>query len=282
MMSLDNAFSSESSTPGPSRLAKQVPADTAFVCELKIDGLAISLTYRDGRFVQAATRGDGRTGEDVTATWPRSPTSPTGSAGISVPSLGDRGAGEVYMPISAFEDLNRRQAEAGERLFVQSPQFGRGLAAAEGSEGHRGTGPVFWGYQVGQLELVEGDPARSGAGSSLPGSLAPTHAETLEWLERAAFPVNPQRQLVHGLDAALDFCQRWRSTVTKLDYEIDGVVVKGDDLALQRQLGSTSRAPGGHRLQVPARGADHYPEGHRRLHRSDRQGTPFAVLERCS
>ncbi len=114
MMSLDNAFSSEELHAWADRLAKQVPEDTAFVCELKIDGLAISLTYRDGRFVQAATRGDGRTGEDVTANVATIADIPDRlSATIGTPPVVIEVRGEVYMPISAFEDLNRRQAEAG-------------------------------------------------------------------------------------------------------------------------------------------------------------------------
>jgi DNA ligase (NAD+) len=243
-MSLDNAFSSEELHAWADRLAKQVPVDTAFVCELKIDGLAISLTYRHGRFVQAATRGDGRTGEDVTANVATIADIPDRlSQNIGTPPVVIEVRGEVYMPISAFEDLNRRQAEAGERLFVNPRNSAAGSLRQKDPKITEGRALSFWGYQVGQLELVEGDPAHSGTGSSLPGALAPTHSETLEWLERAGFPVNPQRQLVHGLDAALEFCQRWEEHRHELDYEIDGVVVKVDDLALQRQLGSTSRAP---------------------------------------
>ncbi len=244
MMSLDNAFSSEELHAWADRLAKQIPEDTAFVCELKIDGLAISLTYRHGRFVQAATRGDGRTGEDVTANVATIADIPDRlSATIGTPPVVIEVRGEVYMPISAFEDLNRRQAEAGERLFVNPRNSAAGSLRQKDPKVTAGRALSFWAYQVGQLELVEGDPARSASGSSLPGALAPTHGETLEWLDRAGFPVNPQRELVHGLDSALAFCQRWEEHRHELDYEIDGVVVKVDDLALQRQLGSTSRAP---------------------------------------
>jgi DNA ligase (NAD+) len=94
---------------------------------------------------------------------------------------------------------------------------------------------------VGELELTDG--AASDTGPSEPGELAATHAATLDWLHRAGFPVNPERSLVHGLDAVLDFCRRWEAGRHDLDYDIDGVVVKVDDLALQRQLGATSRAP---------------------------------------
>ena len=119
MMSLDNAFSPDELRAWADRLARQVPADTRFECELKIDGLAISLLYRDGRFVQAATRGDGTTGEDVTAN--------IATIGAIPHELGDAVGpapevlevrGEVYMPIPAFEELNRRQAEAGEKAGV--------------------------------------------------------------------------------------------------------------------------------------------------------------------
>jgi DNA ligase (NAD+) len=242
MMSLDNAFSSGELQAWADRLAKQIPADTAFVCELKIDGLAISLTYRDGRFARAATRGDGRTGEDVTANVATIGAIPDRlSTDVGTPPVVIEVRGEVYMPISAFEDLNRRQAEAGERLFVNPRNSAAGSLRQKDATITAARALSFWAYQVGQLELVEGD--RTGAGSSLPGALAATHSETLDWLGRAGFPVNPERELVHGLEAALAFCQRWEQHRHELDYEIDGVVVKVDDLALQRQLGSTSRAP---------------------------------------
>src|SRR6202043_3638262 len=123
MMSLDNAFDAPSMQAWVQRMIRVAPeaAEAAFVCELKIDGIAMSITYRDGRFAQAATRGDGRTGEDVTAnvatvkavperlTWP--------AKSGPVPSVVEV-RGEVYMPLRAFEDLNRRQAEAGQKVFA--------------------------------------------------------------------------------------------------------------------------------------------------------------------
>ena len=99
----------------------------------------------------------------------------------------------------------------------------------------------FWAYQVGQLEPAAG--SGTAADSSLPGELAATHADTLAWLDRAGFPVNPERSLVRGLGDVLEFCRRWEAGRHDLDYEIDGVVVKVDDLELQRRLGATSRAP---------------------------------------
>ncbi len=242
MMSLDNAFSPEELQAWADRLAKQVPEDTAFVCELKIDGLAISLTYRDGRYVRAATRGDGRTGEDVTANVATIEDIPEHlDAAIGTPPALIEVRGEVYMPKSAFEELNRRQADAGDRLFVNPRNSAAGSLRQKDSSITAGRALSFWAYQVGELELVAGSGAE--AGSSLPGELASTHDETLDWLDRAGFPVNPERSLVHGLDEALAFCRRWEEGRHDLDYDIDGVVVKVDDLELQRRLGATSRAP---------------------------------------
>ena len=119
MMSLDNAFSPDELRAWADRVAKQVPADTAFECELKIDGLAISLLYRDGRFVQAATRGDGTTGEDVTANIATIGAIPSAlDPAVGAPPAVLEVRGEVYMPIGAFDALNERQAAAGEKLFV--------------------------------------------------------------------------------------------------------------------------------------------------------------------
>ncbi|HUD17641.1 MAG TPA: NAD-dependent DNA ligase LigA, partial [Acidimicrobiales bacterium] len=244
MMSLDNAFGAGELEAWGDRLAKQVPPDTAFVCELKIDGLAMSLTYRDGRFVEAATRGDGRTGEDVTANVATIDDIPeTLAAEVGTPPVVIEVRGEVYMPASAFEELNQRQTAAGERLFVNPRNSAAGSLRQKDSSITASRSLSFWAYQVGELQKAP--PSGSGpadVGSS-PSDLAPTHSDTLAWLSRAGFPVNPQRKLVHGLGEVLDFCRHWEENRHELDYEIDGVVVKVDDLALQRQLGATSRAP---------------------------------------
>ena len=243
MMSLDNAFGAEELNAWADRLARQVPADTAFVCELKIDGLAISLTYEDGRFVQAATRGDGRTGEDVTANVatiqavpPELAVDPDERPGLI------EVRGEVYMPKSAFADLNRRQAAAGDRLFANPRNSAAGSLRQKDPTITAGRALSFWAYQVGDLQAGRAT-GRSRRARALPEELLSTHSATLDWLGRAGFPVNPERRLVHGLDAALEFCRSWEERRHELDYEVDGVVVKVDDLALQRQLGATSRAP---------------------------------------
>ncbi len=241
MMSLDNATRPEELEAWAARLGRRVPPDTSFVCELKIDGLAISLRYEQGRFAQAATRGDGRTGEDVTAnvaTIAAIPDELTPKIGTRFEVIEVRG--EVYMPAPAFEDLNRRQLEAGQRLFVNPRNSAAGSLRQKDPRITASRALSFWAYQVGELQ-TEAGAVPDGAG--LPSRLASTHAETLEWLERAGFPVNPERALVHGMEEVLAFCQRWEEHRHDLEYEIDGVVVKVNLLDLQRQLGATSRAP---------------------------------------
>ena len=245
MMSLDNAFSAEELQAWAYRLARQIPPDTAFVCELKIDGLAMSLTYRQGRYVRAATRGDGRTGEDVTANVATIADIPQQlTLGDEPPPELIEVRGEVYMPVPAFEELNQRQAEAGDRLFVNPRNSAAGSLRQKDPTITASRALSFWAYQVGDLQVTPGGAgAGPGAADDQPGELATTHEATLEWLDRAGFPVNPERQVVHGLDQVLQFCLRWQEHRHELDYEIDGVVVKVDELALQRQLGFTSRAP---------------------------------------
>ncbi len=242
MMSLDNAFSAEEVDAWAARLVKQIPADAGYVCELKIDGLAISLTYRDGAFVQAATRGDGQTGEDVTANVATIAAVPERlHSAIGTPPAVIEVRGEVYMPVSAFEELNRRQAEAGERLFVNPRNSAAGSLRQKDPGITASRALSFWAYQVGELAAA---PRRGrGPAAPVPEELATSQSATMAWLDRAGFPVNPERRVVHGVPEVLEFCRRWEADRHGLDYEIDGVVVKVDDLALQQRLGSTSRAP---------------------------------------
>ena len=197
-----------------------------YVCEPKIDGLAISLRYERGRFVQAATRGDGRVGEDVTAN----------VATIAVvPSRLPAGApqvlevrGEVYMPIAAFEELNRRQDEAGLRRFVNPRNSAAGSLRQKDAGVTASRELAFWGYQLGE---VQGGPPFS------------SHHETLEFLAGMGLPVNPEIQALGALDAVYAYCRHAEEHRHDLGYEIDGVVVKVDDLAQREALGFTSKAP---------------------------------------
>ncbi len=236
MMSLDNAFDQDELAAWAARLAKHVPADTAFACELKIDGLAMSLTYRDGRYVQAATRGDGQVGEDVTPNVATISAIPHALAdAVAPPPSVVEVRGEGYMPTAAFEDLNRRQADAGLKPFVNPRNSAAGSLRQKDPSITATRELAFWAYQLGELAPP--------VGGALPDELVTSHSATMAWLDRAGFPVNPELRVVHGVDEVLAFCRHWHEHRHDLGYEIDGVVVKVDDLALQRVLGATSRAP---------------------------------------
>jgi len=233
MMSLDDAFGVDELHAWFDRMARIAPQTTeaAFVCELKIDGLAMSLVYEDGRLVQAATRGDGVTGDDVTAnvatiaavperiTWPKKR-----GARPSVFEV----RGEVYMPVSSFEQLNQRQLEAGLKTFANPRNSAAGSLRQKDSKITASRELSFWAYQLGAMDG---------------GPVVARHSDGLELLRQCGLPVDPHVEVVQGTADAEAFCRRWEEHRHDLDYQIDGVVVKLDDLELQRQLGSTSRAP---------------------------------------
>src|SRR5713226_6103680 len=200
MMSLENATTFEELLAWVRRMDRFISGEVAFTCELKIYGLAVSLLYEDGRLTTAATRGDGKS---------------------VVPRVVEV-RGEIYMPISAFEELNRQQAEEGARQFVNPRNSAAGSLRQKDSSITASRELSFWAYQLGDLE---GGPTFT------------AHAQSLDWLKQVGFPVNPEIRTLHGLDEVTDFCQHWLEHRHDLDYEIDGVVVKVDDLAQRRELG---------------------------------------------
>ncbi len=238
MMSLDNAFTDEELVAWGARLERRLAAERGddpagagdmaigFVCELKIDGVAVSIRYEGGRYVQAATRGDGRVGEDITANVATLATVPGALPPGSPPVIEVRG--EVYMPVAAFEALNARQSEAGGRLFVNPRNSAAGSLRQKDAEVTSSRDLAWWSYQLGE---VHGGPAFA------------RHSETLAWLGELGLPVNPEITTVATLDEVHAFCRRWQADRHELDYEIDGVVVKVDDLATRELLGATSKAP---------------------------------------
>jgi DNA ligase (NAD+) len=237
MTSLDNAMDEDELRAWGERVLKgldsQVPR---YVCELKIDGLAISIRYEKGRLVQAATRGDGKVGEDVTANV---------ATITSLPRQLPKGApevlevrGEVYMSIAAFQKL---QAERLEENRIRADK-GRAQLAVPVNPRNAGAGSLrqkdpsitaqrdlsLWSYQLG--EVVGGPEFAS-------------HHDTLKFLDSLGFPVNPQITTVDSLEEVISFCRNWQEHRHDLGYEIDGAVVKVDDLAQRERLGFTSRAP---------------------------------------
>jgi DNA ligase (NAD+) len=226
MMSLDNAFSLEELEAWGERLARRAGAVASFACELKIDGLAMSIRYERGRYVQAATRGDGRVGEDLTENVRTIAAVPERLVG-DVPEVVEV-RGEVYMPIAAFEALNARQAELGGRLFANPRNSAAGSLRQKDPRVTASRDLSLFAYQLGD---VAGGPAFR------------THWETLEAIASWGLPVNPEIKRLEGFDEVFAFCQHWMTHRHDLPYEIDGVVVKVDDLALRGELGSTAKAP---------------------------------------
>jgi DNA ligase (NAD+) len=229
MMSLDNAFSFEELVAWGKRMERYISRAVEFVCELKIDGIAISLLYEEGRYVRAATRGNGFTGEDVTenvrtiSVVPRRLTVPPDRTPAVLEVRG-----EVYMPLSAFEELNQRQGEAGDRLFANPRNAGAGSLRQKDPKVTASRDLAFFAYQLGE---VQGGPRFR------------RHSETLEFLSEAGLPVNPEIRRVTTLEEVDAFCRHWLDHRHDLDYEIDGAVIKVDDLAQRAELGATSKSP---------------------------------------
>ncbi len=200
--------------------------DVLFVTEPKIDGLAISLVYEDGVLVRGATRGNGEVGEDVTQNLRT-----IGAIPLRVedaPALLEV-RGEIYMPLAAFARLNEQRAEAGEPTFM-NPRNSAAGSIRQLDPALVASRPMsMWCYGVGRVDGLEFD----------------THHEWLEWLREHGFRVNPDVEVHDTVDEVVAACHAWQERRDRLDFEIDGVVVKVDDLDLQRQLGVVGREPRG-------------------------------------
>ncbi len=229
MMSLDNAFSAEELEAWAARLVREEVTGAEFLCELKVDGLAVSLLYEDGRLTRAATRGDGRTGEDVTPnvrTIDNVPHRLRGSAKHPVPSQVEV-RGEVFLPVEAFEKLNESMVEQGR------PPFANPRNAAAGSL--RQKDPRVTASRP--LAMVcHGIGARDGFE---PSRQSESYAVLAEW----GLPISDRVRVVPDLDGVRDYIDHYGEHRHDVEHEIDGVVVKVDQVSLQRRLGSTSRAP---------------------------------------
>lgn len=232
MMSLHNAFDRNELRAWAERVQRRLgdrPVG-AYAVEPKFDGLAISVLYRDGRMARAATRGDGRTGEDVTgnvATIAGLPRRLGGGPGSAPPAMLEV-RGEVYLALSAFKDLNDRQRDRGEKPYVNPRNAAAGSLRQKDSSITAERGLSVWCYQLG---AVEGGPRLA------------SHTQTLEWLDSLGFPVNGEATRLEDLDAVEGYVADLEARRHDLDYEVDGAVVKVDDLALQAELGADAKAP---------------------------------------
>jgi DNA ligase (NAD+) len=229
MMSLDNAFSEEELAAWVARIEREEAHDAEFLCELKVDGLAINLTYEGGRLVRGVTRGDGRIGEDVTSnvrTIDGVPHRLTGTDDYPVPELVEV-RGEVYFPVEGFAALNARLVEAGKAPFANPRNTAAGSL--------RQKDPKVTASR--RLRMVcHGLGARTGFEPQ-------RQSEAYEALRIWGLPVSDRAKVVPDLDGVFAFIETYREQRHGVEHEIDGVVVKVDQVSLQRLLGSTSRAP---------------------------------------
>ncbi len=228
LFSLDNADSFEDLEAWEQRILRQSDETPgSYACELKVDGLAVTLTFERGSFVLGATRGDGASGENVTANLRTIESIPLTLRGDDVPSLLEV-RGEVYMPLSAFEELNERQAEQGDRLFTNPRNAAAGSVRQKQPAVTASRGLSIWIYQAG---IIEGGPALR------------SHTETMQFLRDLGLRVNPASKTVPDLAGVEEYVAWADATRHDHGYQTDGVVVKVDDLGLQDRLGFTSRAP---------------------------------------
>lgn len=232
MLSLANARSDEELRAWVARMRSHLAregiedAEFAFVCEPKIDGLAMSLLYRDGVLERGATRGDGQIGEDVTHNLRTIGAIPLRIDGAGVPPLLEV-RGEVYMSLSDFQALNERRAEAGQSTFMNPRNAAAGTVRQLDPRLAAQRPLSFWAYGIGAVD----------------GLAFASHHDALGWLKDHGFPVNDDIVRLTSEDAVVGRCEAWLARRGELDFEIDGVVVKVDDVEQQRRLGSVGRDP---------------------------------------
>ena len=227
MLSLANAFDREGLEAWYRRVKNLLDdADFALTCELKIDGLAVSLIYENGILVRGATRGNGYVGEDVTQNLRTIRTIPLSLQGNPPPYLEARG--EVYMPLASFRQMNEERAERGEPLFANPRNSGAGTIRQLDPRITASRNMEIWIYTLGEAGATP-HPA--------------THWDCLEWLREFGFRVNPHNRRCHRLEEAYDYYQTWLERRHELPYEADGVVIKVDRLSYQDALGIVGREP---------------------------------------
>jgi DNA ligase (NAD+) len=227
MLSLDNVFTVEELTAWARRVERDAGTVPAYLCELKVDGLAVNLVYEGGRLVRGATRGDGRTGEDVTPNVRTLDNVPDRLTGTEVPAVLEV-RGEVYFPVERFEALNAALVEAGKAPYANPRNTAAGSLRQKDPRVTAGRGLQLVVHGVGR---VEGGP---------------TVTAQSEWYERLrgwGLPTAARAKVLPDLAEVQKFIDYFGEHRHDVEHEIDGVVVKVDDLALQRRLGSTSRAP---------------------------------------
>ena len=225
MLSLANARSEQELRDWHRRAQNILPdVQFSYVCELKIDGLAMALTYEHGKLAIGATRGDGLIGEDWTPNIRTIRTIPQNLRSKQIPARVEV-RGEIYMPIKSFEKLNEELSQ--EKLFANPRNAAAGSLRQKDSRITASRQLSFFGYQIGYMQ----------------GITIRTHWEALQLIKEWGFPVNPNIQRANTLEEVMDFCNKWEKERFDLPYEIDGVVIKINDLAQQEELGVVARDP---------------------------------------
>jgi DNA ligase (NAD+) len=228
LFSLDNAEAHDDLVAWEHRMERQLGGPpSGYVCELKIDGLAVVLTYRDGMLSTGATRGDGTVGEDITANLRTVSSIPLRLYGDDVPGVLEV-RGEVYMPYQAFDALNERQVDEGKPVFANARNAAAGSVRMKDTSITAGRGLDIWVYQLG---LVEGGP-----GFDL-------HSETLDFMRSLGLKTNPSTESVGSIDDVYAYVEDAEKSRHDMAYQTDGVVIKIDSLEEQGRLGYTSKAP---------------------------------------
>jgi len=226
MLSLDNAFSFKELEAWAARVEKRVGDAARFACELKIDGVACALTYERGVLVKAATRGDGFTGEDITANVRTVRGVPPKLLVKSPPGVIEV-RGEMYFPIEAFGSLNEELTKAGQRPFANPRNAAAGSLRQKDPKITSSRPLRLWVHSFGAAEGISFD----------------SHLGFLSWAGTAGFPVPPTTEGAASIVEVKAFLERWEAQRHSVDWEIDGTVIKVDQTELQRDLGATSHAP---------------------------------------
>ncbi|MBX9772007.1 MAG: NAD-dependent DNA ligase LigA, partial [Candidatus Obscuribacterales bacterium] len=237
MMSLANAMSFEELDKWQERIMRGLDLDASqadslsYVCELKIDGLSIALTYKKGKFIEGATRGNGEVGEDVSLnlkTIADLPQQLKATTKYAIPEMLEV-RGEVYMPVSGFASLNKQLEEVGDATFANPRNAAAGSLRQKNPRVTAKRKLSLWTYFAYVTDKTLKEPA--------------SHEDSLEMLTSYGLPVNTNRKRVKGISAVKEFCQYWHERRHQLDYQTDGVVVKLDDRRLWNQLGATAHSP---------------------------------------
>ncbi|NYT73595.1 NAD-dependent DNA ligase LigA [Halomonas sp. QX-2] len=234
MLSLDNAFSRDDILAFAERVAERLECtadDLEFTCEPKLDGAAVSLVYEQGMLVSGATRGDGRTGEGITSNLRTLRSVPLKLMGKNVPALLEV-RGEVIMRHAGFEALNERAREEGSKVFANPRNAAAGSLRQLDPRITAKRPLEFHAYQVARIDMA-----------NLDDSVIPTHSRQMEKLKDWGFRASSELKVVKGPQAVADYCDQLGERRDHLGFDIDGVVIKVNDLRHQRELGFVARAP---------------------------------------